>query len=185
VGVFVLVEVVGVIQESDAPTKGIRPSLDHRRGDFAGLSLSGYLAHSLYSSIELPQEFTKIELGNWAGKDLRKMSEEIGLKNIYDKYYGWPSSFVHGQWAAVRNSAFDLCLNPLHRLHRLPGALLGNMEDVAADGIKLTNLLLDLVNEAYPSFRPRLRASKSPADSAGGDGAGNDPIAEADEESLA
>ena len=66
------------------------------------------------------QEFASIDLGNWAKSDLRSMAEHSGLKEIYDKYYAWPSGYVHGQWGAVRDTVFDLCLNPLHGYHRIP-----------------------------------------------------------------
>ena len=103
-------------------------------------------------------EFVSIDLGHWANKDLRRMSEEVNVKNIYDKYYSWPSSFVHAQWAAVRNTVFQLCLNPLHRLHRVPCPPRLDLEDVSWDALKLGNLILDLVSEAYPTFKPRFRA---------------------------
>jgi hypothetical protein len=106
------------------------------------------------------QEYLDIDLGHWADKDLRRMSDEVGVKNIYDKYYAWPSAFVHAQWAAVRNTVFELCMNPLHRLHRVPRPPRFDLEDVSWDGIKLGNLILDLVNEAYPEFKPRLRVPK-------------------------
>jgi len=110
------------------------------------------------------QEFLEIDLGHWANKDLRRMSEEVGVKQIYDKYYNWPSSFVHAQWPAVRNTVFDQCLNPLHRLHRIPRPPRLDLEDVSWDAIKLGNLMLDLVNEAYPPFKPRLRIPEAVTD---------------------
>ncbi len=107
------------------------------------------------------QEYLNIDLGHWANKDLRKMSEEIGVKPVYDKYYGWPSTFVHGQWGAVRSTVFALCLNPLHRLHRVPRPPRTDFEDVSWDAVKLGNLILELVNEAYPGFEPRFRLAHS------------------------
>ncbi|HWK45908.1 MAG TPA: DUF5677 domain-containing protein [Stellaceae bacterium] len=103
------------------------------------------------------QEYTEIELGNWAGLDLRKMSDAAGAKDIYDKYYGWPSSYVHGQWSAVRDTVFDLCLNPLHRYHRVPAPPRETMESVSRDSVKLVNLMLDQLTAAYPPFKPRIR----------------------------
>lgn len=103
------------------------------------------------------QEFTNIDLGQWAGTDLRKMSIEAGVKEVYDKYYGWPSAFVHGQWTAVRDTVFDLCVNPLHRFHRIPASPRMNMGSVAPDGVKLLNLVLDKFAEAYPPFKGRIR----------------------------
>ena len=87
------------------------------------------------------------------------MSEEAGVKDLYDKYYGWPSGFIHGQWGAVRDTVYEVCLNPLHRLHRIPAAPRTDMGSVAADTTKLCNVLLDRLNHAYPSFKPRYKAS--------------------------
>jgi hypothetical protein len=102
------------------------------------------------------QEFVDIDVGHWAGKDLRRISEKAGVKDVYDKYYDWPSSFVHGQWGAVRNTVFDFCINPLHRLHRIPRPPRLDLEDVGWDGVLLGNLVLDLVDVAYPGFGHRL-----------------------------
>lgn len=105
------------------------------------------------------QELVDIELGHWAGSDLRRMSEEACVKAIYDKYYGWPSGYVHGQWGAVRDTVFGQCLNPLHRFHRVPMPPRRDMGSVSGDSTKLVNLLLDLLNAAYPSFKPRVNAT--------------------------
>jgi hypothetical protein len=107
------------------------------------------------------QEFQEVDLGHWAKADLRKMSEEAGMKPIYDKYYGWPSSYVHSQWVAVRDTTFDLCLNPLHRLHRVPSAPRVDMASVAIDSVRLANLLLGLLERAYPSFKGRILVERT------------------------
>jgi hypothetical protein len=101
-------------------------------------------------------EFVTIDVGNWTGLDLRKMSEEANVKPIYDKYYTWPSGYVHGQWGAVRDTNFGICLNPLHRFHRIPAPPRVSMGSVAPAAFKLTNLLLELLNAAYPTFKPRM-----------------------------
>jgi hypothetical protein len=91
------------------------------------------------------------------------MSEEAGVKPVYDKYYVWPSGYVHGHWGAVRDTVFDLCLNPLHRYHRIPSPPRRDMGSVAGDAIKLVNLLLVQLNTAYPPFKPRVTAVKGQA----------------------
>jgi hypothetical protein len=101
-------------------------------------------------------EFVTIDVGNWAGMDLRRMSEEANVKAIYDKYYAWPSGYVHGHWGAVRDTNFGICLNPLHRFHRVPMAPRVTMGSVAPAAIKLTNLLIDALNGAYPEFKRRM-----------------------------
>ena len=110
-----------------------------------------------FANEDIWQEFSEIDLGNWAGQDLRKMSEEAGLKAVYDKYYGWPSGYVHGHWGALRDTVFDLCLNPLHRFHRIPSFPNRVMGSVAIDSLHLVNMLLDTLNTAYPSFKPRVK----------------------------
>src|SRR5207248_3837174 len=44
-------------------------------------------------------EFVPVDLGHWAAKDLRKLSEDTGLKSEYDQLYPWTSAFTHGNWA--------------------------------------------------------------------------------------
>lgn len=109
------------------------------------------------------QEFVDIDVGHWANKDLRRMSEEAGVKDFYDAYYDWPSTFVHGQWPAIRNTVFEICLNPLHRLHRIPRPPRIDMEDVSWDAVRIGNKILELVNLAYPGFDYRLHSADEAA----------------------
>jgi len=59
------------------------------------------------------QEFISINLGNWDKTDLREMSMFAGCKDIYDIYYAWTSAYSHSNWASLRDSGFETCLNPL------------------------------------------------------------------------
>jgi hypothetical protein len=101
-------------------------------------------------------EFVDIDLGSWAKKNLRAMADEAGVLDVYDKYYSWSSGYVHGQWCSVRDTVFDQCLNPLHRLHRIPAIPRANMNDCAEDAAKILNRTLELLTKAYPPFRKRL-----------------------------
>lgn len=105
------------------------------------------------------EEFVDIDLGSWAKKNLREMADEAGVKDVYDKYYGWSSGYVHGQWCSVRDTVFDQCMNPLHRLHRIPAIPRANMNDCSEDAVKIVNRTLDLLTKAYPPFRSRLKFS--------------------------
>ena len=96
-----------------------------------------------------------IVIGSWAKLNLRKMAEESGTKDLYDVHYDWASGFVHGNWGAVRDATFTTCLNPLHRLHRVPMPM-ASMPSVVDDCCKLCNRALDEVNRLYPSFKPRI-----------------------------
>ncbi|WP_181242539.1 DUF5677 domain-containing protein [Caulobacter vibrioides] len=106
-----------------------------------------------YSDEDMWQELVEINLGSWSGRDLRKMSEEAGIKDIYDKYYGWPSGYIHGHWGAVRDTIFCQCVNPLHRLHRVPSAPNLSMESTMPDMVKILNLHLDVFRSIYPDFK--------------------------------
>jgi hypothetical protein len=103
------------------------------------------------------EEFVSIGLGHWAGADLRKLSENADLKNIYDRYYGWTSGFSHAHWGSIRESVFSICLNPLHRGHRYPQV--GNpasLPTVRNDIRDLLNAILSDLDRAYPTFKSRL-----------------------------
>lgn len=102
------------------------------------------------------QEFVSIELGHWEKSNLRKMSEEAAVKDVYDSYYQWPSHYAHAHWGAIRDSIFANCANPLHRFHRIPRPSPRVLPDVANDAAGLVNRLLDLVALEYPPFEARL-----------------------------
>ncbi len=108
------------------------------------------------SNEDVWHEFREIHIGNWNDSDLRTMSESVGLKDqVYDKYYDWSSAFVHGNWAAIRDACYDLCLNPLHRLHRVLAVEPKRLSDVVADAVHVVNKILALVDALYPPFAER------------------------------
>lgn len=106
---------------------------------------------------DLWQEFVDIDLGHWAGKNLRELAIDGGTKDIYDKYYGWTSTFMHGQWCAVRDSNFVTCHNPLHRLHRIPRPHHRLLPGVVPDAANLANMGLELLERAFPEMEPLAR----------------------------
>jgi hypothetical protein len=101
-------------------------------------------------------EFIPINLGHWDTSNLRKISEHSDAKTDYDRYYSWTSAYVHANWAAVRTSVYDVCINPLHRLHRLPRTGSAHLGDVIGDAVILVNKALTLVDELYPPFQVRV-----------------------------
>lgn len=126
--------------------------------DASGATLSSVSSDTLeaLANEDLWQEYVSIDLGQWAGSDLRKMSEAAGEKATYDKHYSWTSGFVHANWAAVRNAVFTTCINPLHRLHRIPRRDAATLEDVVPDAVELCDGMLGLLAVLYPPFTPRL-----------------------------
>lgn len=100
------------------------------------------------------EEFLNIELGSWSGLDLRKLSEKAEVKDAYDAHYSWASGYSHGTWGPIRESCFDTCGNPLHRLHRYPR--LKGLPDTVFDAGLLVNSVLDDLDKAYPGFSLRI-----------------------------
>ncbi|MDO8370209.1 MAG: DUF5677 domain-containing protein [Candidatus Nitrotoga sp.] len=107
------------------------------------------------------QEFLGIDVGHWSNSNLRKLATEADAKNIYDKYYDWASAFVHGHWAAVRDTNFVTCHNPLHRLHRIPRHLHRILNSVEQDAVGLVNEMLSLLDVLYPGVKPLEKISLS------------------------
>jgi len=105
------------------------------------------------------EEFLSIDIGHWGKSNLRSMSEIAGVKADYDQYYIWPSAFAHSQWGAVRTTVFATCLNPLHRLHRIPLMHARKLDDVIPDVTRILDKILGLVGDCYPSFEKRLIAA--------------------------
>ena len=108
----------------------------------------------LIANEDIWEEMLTVNLGNWTKLDLRKISERTGLKATYDVHYSWTSGYVHGMWGPIRESCFQTCLNPLHRLHRVPKQEM--LPDVVEDAAGLVDEVLHLLDMAYPSFKPRL-----------------------------
>jgi hypothetical protein len=101
------------------------------------------------------EEYLSISLASWSGLDLRKLSEKADLKVSYDKHYSWTSAYAHGMWGAVRESCFQTCGNPLHRLHRYPERQM--LADTLSDAVALVDEVLTDLSEMYPDFDHRLQ----------------------------
>ena len=112
---------------------------------------------TLIANDDLFEEFVAVDIGSWAGSDLRKMSEISGTKAEYDNFYGWSSSFSHGSWSAVRDACFEICLNPLHRNHKIPIEIHRKLESTVNDAVALLNNIYSSIDQVYPGFSNRLK----------------------------
>lgn len=101
-------------------------------------------------------EFVSINLGHWDNANLRQLSEDTGLKELYDRFYNYNSGFMHANWGAVRESIYQECLNPLHRFHRLPIYDLPLMPSVTDDALEIINDIFECLSVAYPEFKTRI-----------------------------
>jgi len=116
---------------------------------------------SVLANEDVWEEFLLIELGHWEKANLRDISIQADVKDIYDKFYGWTSSFSHGHWGAIRDSVFDTCANPLHRLHRIPRNTTRALPDVIPDTCYLVDEILELLSINYPTFSERVTMAES------------------------
>jgi hypothetical protein len=102
------------------------------------------------------EEFLEVQIGHWKNTDLRSMAIESGLKDVYDAYYEWTSSYAHGHWGAIREHCFIHCMNPLHRLHRIPAFPPRTLPDATPDVVLLVDRILDIISNEYPIFPRRI-----------------------------
>lgn len=105
------------------------------------------------------EEFLSIDLGHWEKANLRNLSIDANVKDMYDQYYSWTSSFTHGHWGSVRDTVYDTCGNPLHRLHRIPRNSARALPDVVTDVCTLTDKILEILSICYPEFLYRVTVS--------------------------
>lgn len=103
---------------------------------------------------DLWEEFLNINLRNWCGLDLRRLSERTGLKDTYDKFYSWTSGYSHANWGPIREACYNTCGNPLHRLHRYPEQQ--TLGDTVDDAAEIVDEVLADLDRAFPSFPHRL-----------------------------
>jgi len=118
-------------------------------------SFSGDTLRSIANE-DIWQEFLDIDLGHWANTNMRIMADKAEVKEDYDRIYPWTSGYTHGHWGPIRDSIFDTCANPLHRLHRVPRDDAKRLPDVLYDAILLVDKTLDFLNQIYPEFSHRL-----------------------------
>ena len=100
------------------------------------------------------EEFVPINIGHWDTSNLRELSARSGSKALYDEFYPWTSSYAHASWGAVRDSAFTVCINPLHRLHRIPLESPRRVPSVHQDALRFAEEAMALLNQIYPARLP-------------------------------
>jgi hypothetical protein len=77
-------------------------------------------AHRRALEVERLSAFTEVNIGSWSGIDTRKMAEEAGCLDLYRFAYSPFSRAAHSMWPHVSQYNLKPCVNPLHRMHRVP-----------------------------------------------------------------
>ena len=65
-------------------------------------------------------QFVVVNLGSWSGFTVRRMAEEAGCIDFYNRVYQPFSAAVHSNWAHISDKNTVECQNPTHREHRIP-----------------------------------------------------------------
>ena len=61
-----------------------------------------------------------VDVGHWAGLNVRSMAEEADCMDLYNFSYAPFSAGVHSTWPHLCRLNLTVCKNPLHKFHRVP-----------------------------------------------------------------
>ncbi len=96
------------------------------------------------------EEFINVDLKYFDKLGIREKSIAVSEKDLYDLYYDYDSSFSHGLWGAIRESAMLFCDNATHKYHSIPD-ISGSqsLPDVKSDSFKIIKRLFKLMTEIF------------------------------------
>jgi hypothetical protein len=77
-------------------------------------------AHQQAIDAEYLGVFTEVNVGSWSGTDTRSMAEEADCLDLYKFAYSPFSRATHSMWPHIAQYNLKPCVNPLHRMHRVP-----------------------------------------------------------------
>jgi len=102
---------------------------------------------------ETLEEFQAIDLGsNFAGKSIRDMAREAGLKRLYDLDYAPLSAEHHGEWSSLEDWDLAVSDDPLHQGHRF-GTFSPSEDGVSIQVVAHAFfLMMDTVEEVFSSL---------------------------------
>lgn len=113
-------------------------------------------SHVDYKYIELlvnefmDEMYLDMDTSYFDKKNIRGKAIEVGEKALFGLYYDYDSSFEHGLWGAIRESAMLKCNAPTHQYHCVPD--IDNkqkLKSVWPDCIMCLNKIITLLNEIY------------------------------------
>ena len=96
------------------------------------------------------EEFINMDTRYFDNQNIRLKAESVDEKLLYGLYYDYDSSFEHGLWGAIRESALLKCNNPAHQYHCVPD-IDSNivLKSVLPDCIMVMNKTITLLHELY------------------------------------
>ena len=103
------------------------------------------------------EEFIDMDTKYFDKQNIRLKAESVGEKDLYGLYYDYDSSFEHGLWGAIRESALLNCSNPAHQYHCVPDVEdKTRLKTVLPDCVMVMNKTVSFLNELYGIPEPLL-----------------------------
>lgn len=109
--------------------------------------------HANYKYMELlvnnycNEEFVDIDVRYFA-KSPKENASDVGEEELYKLLYDYDSSFEHGLWGAISESALLLCNNPAHQFHFVLDCNDNQkLPSVWKDCVRVMNKILTIVND--------------------------------------
>ncbi len=97
-----------------------------------------------------PEEFLDIDLNYFDRLSIRKKSEEVEEKELYDLFYDYDTNYSHGLWGAVRESSLLFCDSVEHKYHKIPDLECHQiMPSIQQDTIYVMKKIMNLLSEIY------------------------------------
>jgi len=96
------------------------------------------------------EEFIDMDTRYFDTQNIRLKAESVNEKELYGLYYDYDSSFEHGLWGAIRESALVKCDNPAHQYHCIPDIENQNrLKSVLPDCIMVMNKTISFLKDIY------------------------------------
>lgn len=118
--------------------------------------------HVNYRYIELlvneymDEEYINMDTSYFDKQAIRVKAKEVGEEELYKLFYDYDSSFEHGLWGAVRESALLKCNSPAHQYHCVPDCIgIQKLPSVWKDCVRTMNKILAII-DGYISIPKQL-----------------------------
>lgn len=96
------------------------------------------------------ESFIDMDTRYFDNQNMRAKAEGVDEKELYGLLYDYDSSFEHGLWGAIRESALLKCGNPAHQYHCVPDVDFGNrLKSILPDCIMVMNKTIAFINTIY------------------------------------
>ena len=104
----------------------------------------------------MDEEYINMDTSYFDKQAIRVKAKEVDEEELYKLFYDYDSSFEHGLWGAVRESALLKCGSPAHQYHCIPDyAGQQKLPSVWKDCVRTMNKILRII-DGYISISKEL-----------------------------